>query len=231
MQFRTAFRQVMVDAVLVPSNESNCIEDVDTFLFTLKSIVPDTSAISVPTPSTPASALLTDLPVNVRSLLSVNVLEPHLSQEESNIVVSIAGYICRKVRGKVCDDYRDELASTPDPGNPAHTFLFEKSYGDTVKDGLIAPSSNLYDLVEGLEQEYSHVVSSVIHMEHVRYRLVTALDKKAPTELFDCAQCASRSMIVNLFVNIRLHHSLKEANRDFCSRGRKNRKVLKFNHA
>ena len=61
--------------------------------------------------------------------------------------------------------------------------------------------------------------------------LALSLLHSSPTDLFDCAQCASRSMIVNLFVYIRLHHSLKEANRDFCSRGRKNRKVLKCNHA
>ena len=47
-QFRAAFRQVMVDMVMIPSKGGNCEEDVDKFICTLENINKSTP----PTPGT-----------------------------------------------------------------------------------------------------------------------------------------------------------------------------------
>ena len=125
--FRAAFRQVMVDYVMLPLPEgSNCKEDVDSFLLNLKSIgALPANAASLPTPTLPSS-----LPPVVQSLLSVFNLPQgsSLSLQEPQIIAYIAGYICRKVRSKVCEDCRDKLrGSGIDPNNPAHLLLKKRA--------------------------------------------------------------------------------------------------------
>lgn len=227
-QFRSAFRQVMVDAIMVPSARANCQEDADTFLLNLKSIgTPDPSNNPAPTGGAPDNAL----PVSVQSILSVMAMPSEdLSLEECNILAYICGYICRKIQGKVCEECFGNLKSTINPDNPAHVFLSKKNYGDTRGGGLIAPSQDLYDMVETLEKEYRDMVESVTHMDRIMYRLVTGLEKKV-AGFFPCTVCGSRTLMVSLFVRVRFHHDLKEQNkRSATAKGRKNRKVLKFSH-
>ena len=75
-QFRSALRQVMIDAVLVPSPRANCEEDVDSFLLTLRSIdhsVDDATCESV---VDPVSHPMPELPESVKSLLSLISQKP-----------------------------------------------------------------------------------------------------------------------------------------------------------
>ena len=53
-QFRAAFRQVMVDMVMIPSKGENCEEDVDKFICTLESINKSTPPSLAPTPDEPS---------------------------------------------------------------------------------------------------------------------------------------------------------------------------------
>ena len=230
VQFRTAFRQAMVDAVMMPSKDANCQEDVDAFLLTLKSIGSPAGNVST------ASSVTFDgdIPDSVRSLLSVCSLSvpfTHvLSDAECNILVYIAGYLCRKIWNKVCEKHRNTLQTSLDPQNPTHVFLSQKNYGDTVGRGLIVPSSSLCAFVKILEREYRTVAESVMHMKQVRNRLVTLLDKSTGISMY-CDQCQCKSMLLNLYVTLRLHHSLKVSSLEFSSwKGRKNRKVMKFSH-
>lgn len=230
VHFRAAFRQVMVDAVMIPSKASNCQEDVDAFLLTLNSI--GAPASNAPIDTIEQSNL--EVPESVRSLLSVCSLpmpmhEP-LSDAECNIVAYIAGYLCRKVRSKVCESCKETLQTTIDSQNPTHVLLSQKNYGDTAGEGLIAPSSLLYEFVETLEVEYRKTVESVTHMGQVRGRLVMSLAKSTGVSM-SCNVCQCKPMLLNLFVTVRLHHSLKDSNLSFSSsQGRRNRKVLKFSH-
>ena len=99
------------------------------------------------------------------------------------------------------------MQTTIDPGNRVHTFLSNKNYGDARGEGLIAPSASLYGLVEDLEKEYRGLVESVMHMNHVMYRLVTGLEKKVSDRPFACSVCCCRLKVINLFVRVRFHQS------------------------
>ena len=91
---------------------------------------------------------------------------------------------------------------------------------------------SLLEVVEQLEQEYRKVLESVTHMLRVRKRIVTTLDKNVPGDSMARTQCDCKELVLNLFVTVRLHHSLKENNMRLTSgKGHRNRKVLKFNHA
>ena len=228
VQFRTAFRQIMVDKILKPTVGANCKEDLDTFLLTLRSVEREGS--SDPTP--PAPSPVTSLSSSVQSLLSVcrfPVQSVSLSVVEGNIAAYIAGYLCRKICPKVCQVCSDNMQSSIDPNNPVHTFLATKNYGDTLHGGLTAPSRRMYEAVKLMEEEFRQVVESVVHMDKVRYRLVTALHKKIGIG-FACSQCDCEALVLNLFVTVRLHHSLKESNKATAGKGHRNRKVMKFSH-
>lgn len=236
VQFRAAFRQVMVDAVMIPSKGSNCKEDVDDFLLTLKGIGSNvnTTPPSNDTPDMQHQPNTNDIPASVTSILSLCSFQfatnEALSDTECNIVAYIAGYLCRKVSGKICQSCKELLKANLDAENPSHVFLNHKNYGDTAGEGLIVPSPSLHHFVEVLELEYRKIAEPVIHMSNVRSRLVTALDKITGDSM-TCKQCPCKPMLINLFVTVRLHHTLKEGNRHFkTSQGRKNRKVLKFSH-
>ena len=239
VQFKAAFRQVMVDAVMVPNSGANCLEDLDAFLLTLKGIGETQAPCSTPFVVEPS--VMSTVPESVRSLLSVCALpEDGLSDAECNIIAYIAGYLCRKVLCKVCTECQEVLKGSIDERNPTHVLLLKKSYGNTLGGGLIAPSNALYEFVEAMEKNFREIVESVFHMDKVRFRIVAELERRfeafqvqqsKPLSLLDCMQCKSRSIVLNLFVTVRLHHCLKESNR--CakgSRGRRNRKVLKFSY-
>lgn len=84
-QFRSAFRQVMVDAIMVPSAGANCQEDIDTFLVTLNNIGTSgfaKSAVNVTHSSLP-------IPVSVQSVMTLPGGD--LPLEECNVLAYITG--------------------------------------------------------------------------------------------------------------------------------------------
>ena len=157
-----------------------------------------------------------------------------LSVAEGNILVYIAGYICRKIKEKVCSECIQKLYGKTNANNILHTFLAHKIYKDTKGEGLLVPSSEFYSVIEQLEKEYRKVIEGVTQMSLVRYRVVSALSKKV--DHYHCLSCTRgkceiKSMILNLFVMIRLHHTLRVSSHGFVnSNTRRNRKVMKFSH-
>ena len=104
-----------------------------------------------------------------------------------------------------------------------------KKYHD-AKEGLLAPSGGVLAVLEQVESDFRSVATSVMHMNKVRTRIVRALSKNNGESL-NCVDCDRKWLIVNIFVNIRLHHCLRENNRNLGShKGRRNRKVMKFSH-
>ena len=64
----------------------------------------------------------------------------------------------------------------------------------------------------------------------VMYRLVYSLREKVQDQLV-CDTCESLTLVVNVFVKIRLHYKLREQSKAWAtSGGRKNRQVIKFSH-
>ena len=138
-QFRAAFRQVMVDMVMVPSKQANCEEDVDKFLCSLEQMK---KAPHTPSPvQSPEQTIMDTLPFSVRSIMSVCTIltateQEELSSSECNILAYIGGYITRKLQKKCCPVCQNKIMGSVDNDNPNHAFISEKSYGR-----LMAPSS------------------------------------------------------------------------------------------
>ena len=229
----------MVDALLAPSPSSNCTDDVDRLLFSLgkrSSKVPalssDNDAAAICSPD-----LL--LPAAVKSRLTVGEPRPTTSEnkvltsQKDNILTYIAGYICRKVKSKVCSVCVEALIGTPDQKNDEHLLLMNKNYSE-AKCGLVVPSSQFLAVVKSMEARYCEVVSNAVLSSRVRMQIVTQL-RDLPSMHYlihrDVCKCNLVCPIVNLFVTMRLHHTLMMNSRYFptCKTGR-NRKCIKFSH-
>lgn len=217
---------------MVPSQHSNCQADVDEFLLTLGNL--DEAAHPPAQPPKPSAQ--EDLPQEALELLSVSVSSgmpsKTLSVSDVNVVAYICGYIVRKRRDRLCSSCQKKLISRIDANHPSHLFLSLKAYSD-AKEGLLAPSHELQELVEDLERAYRSVYSNILHMDCVRARLVRRLMYAVKSGSVTCSgnDCDPLQLIVGLFVNIRLHHSLKESTEGLVSKKvRRNRKQLKFSH-
>ena len=90
-QFRQVFRQVMVDAILVPSPKANCEEDVDSFLLNLKNFShAEADASQAVAPVEDSSSELPESMRNIFAVMNLPVSNSVLSTEESNIVTNYA---------------------------------------------------------------------------------------------------------------------------------------------
>ena len=226
--FRASLRQVMVERIMVPSPRANCQEDVDAFLFNINAPNKSTTASVFEVPPPPADP---EIPESVRSLMAVFTIEQTMSVEEENILTYIAGYVSRKVSLKVCDECRESLHGTYNALDQAHCFLHEKQYDGTKKGGLVVPSKDLFQVCTEAETIYRKNCEQMLHMSGVRMRLVNVINKGLGPYFMCNSGCATLKMVVSLFVNIRLHHSLKDNNCEFASSvGKKNRKLLKLKH-
>lgn len=237
----------MVESILSQSDSTNCKEDLDEFLLTLD-LLPSGSGneeLFEVQPS-PYESLVSDLPESVRNILSVCSFHTELTTgqapgcdgdelttTEVNIMAYIGGYILRKLRGKVCQDCYSLLLCTSDSdsiNDESLSFINMKKYV-AAKDGLILPSKTFVDVLSSVEKEFRSNVDEAMYSEHVKTSLVSNITKKVDFASCYCNSCKCHLAIVHLMVNIRLHHTLKLANRSLRQeKSRRNRKVLKFAH-
>jgi hypothetical protein len=149
--------------------------------------------------------------------------------QEENILTYIAGYISRKMKGRVCDSCLESLVGELD-GNQKEVFLTTKQYPDLRGDGLIIPSAQLVSVVEQLETVFKRS-EQLLHMNNVRARLLQRMEKDSSCLVCPEEKCRLGQSVLNLFLNIRLHFTLKDNNRNFAAAsGRQNRKMLKLQH-
>ena len=120
----------MVDRVLLSSDSKNCKEDVDKFLFNLKSFSKMQSLHSTDASTTETNTDNTNTEA-LKSLMTSFRADSVMSLEEENVLTYIAGYICRKLKSKICEQCYKDLTSTLDVGNLSHTFISKKQYEDT----------------------------------------------------------------------------------------------------
>ena len=231
-QFRAAFRQCMVDSVMMPGKNANCEEDVDKFLLTLKNV--DTVAPTPPTPIQPPSTM-NNLPEAVKSVLAVCALPPDdgLTYQETNILAYIGGYIVRKLqkRNAICHECDEKIAGEIEEDDQRHQFLLKKNIQE-AKVGLSAPSNDLLGVLQHLEIEYNKIIDECIRKQQgVKATLIATLLANGKLGRLRCSVCHLDKLIVHLMTNIRLHHTIKMANRSLKeNKNRKNHKILKFSH-
>jgi hypothetical protein len=244
-QFRISFRQVLVDAVMVPSKSSNCQEDVDSFLFTLTRANDNgnqSEGAAAQVVDSPNQTELFEIPDSVKALLTVSVQSSDRNKadtaglQESNILAYIAGYICRKIRPTMCDSCKQRMIGELDQTNRDHTFLLHKHYVQAT-EGLIVPSVQLLHVLKSFEKKFVfvEVISHAVHADKVRAKLVLQLNRLKDAEFLKCVggvKCQTEKFATGLFVTMRLHHALKLNNREFIATNklRRNRKTMKFSH-
>ena len=84
-----------------------------------------------------------------------------------------------------------------------------------------------------MECTYLNVFYSILHMKGVHARRVRHLMQVNKSGMLECIQglCNPRTLIVDLFVHVRLHHSLQGETKDFAaSKFHRYRKIIKFSH-
>ena len=214
---------------MVPSQLSNCENDVDKFLCSLEHV--KEAAEPLPAAESQPPSALDSLPFEVRSILSVCTVPADsvpvgLTIQESNVLAYIAGYIVRKLSGKVCESCSFKLKGAHNEENEHHKLISEKSYG-----GLMYPSTQLMGTVQALEIKYREVIETHIHSNCVKAQIAVDLGKVEQVANVNCEVCHLHLLIVHLFVNIRVHHTIKLINGSLGDdKSRKNRKTVKFSH-
>ncbi len=177
-QFRAAFAQVIVDAVLLPSHHKNCVDDLDTFLIQLGSLQ-NKAAVSPAVPVVSSyEMMLANMPPTARCVFSVCTSQENdeLSKQEKNIVAYISGYMVRKLRKCMCEGCFLYCTTGADDCDEDLDFITVKRY-EEAKDGLISPSLSLVRTVCQLEAEYREVVENVILSDNAKSTLFSTLSK------------------------------------------------------
>ena len=90
MQFKAAFTETTIDSIFLTSKQTNCEEDMDSFLMTLNEADAHDPLFQIPTPPV--------IPPLILELKALN--QPHQSLDliEENIIVYIAGYTLQKIK-------------------------------------------------------------------------------------------------------------------------------------
>ena len=210
--------QTMVDAVMATGRQTNCKDDLDPFLLSLSAPPRSTSAAHVLT-----SAAVTNLygeavaalPGDVRGLLCVCMPYDNdddtssLNVEEKNVLSYIAGFIIRKLRSKMCSACKDKCVADALETQADHQhFITVKRYSET-KDGLIYSSHVVHDALMDLETKYRDVIDEAMYAPAIKMSLVTTFSKMPVMSNLHCSACHLDTLLMHVFVNVRLHHTLK----------------------
>ena len=164
--------------------------------------------------------------MSIQSLATCQPSEgEQLSLKEKNVLTYIGGYIVKKIADKVYTSCKTKIRSVICDSDPNHDLLAAKDYAD-AKVGLQVPSPILVDALKKMEVSYIKQIDDVMHRPRVKVTLIASL-VTCVDESLSCNVCKLANVIVHLMVNIRLHHSIRQANiklRD--KKDRKNRNVI-----
>lgn len=233
-QFRTAFRQVLVDAIMTSSGTSNCQPDYDTFLLATlveapKQTKPDQSHSHL----TLAPVLAGVQTHKVNSTLWVTTVagtNTKLAAQYTSVLAYIGGYLCRKVAPKACTPCQTKITGDLDKNNQDHSLIRAKQYEGTK---LYVPSRQFQRVVENLEKVFMECIEKAVHREGGTRDYISNMIKQ--TNAFrnlECSSCPVATITTNLFIMMRLHFYIKLKNRSLktCAKGKQNRKMLHLTH-
>ena len=232
VEFRAAYRSVCIDSLFVKSQNTNCIEDVDSFLLKLGN-VPSGSKQSTPVL---VSDQTTVSPPLSHDLAGVSNMPPNMTPQEGNIIVYLAGYIGKKAISKFkCSDCVS-IWRKPDAASSStlYAFIDNKQYSDLTVGGLFYPSSVLVKFVTCLESVFREQVPIAIHGSKLGVNFMSKVQSSASAPRVTCSNDAclpSHSYMVQLYFIVRVHHYLREQNRQMQQpHAKRNRKTLKLMH-
>ena len=240
-EFRVALHQTMVDMLFQTTNNSNnknCEDDLDHFLFSLS--LPTCK----PTNTTPITTqeLIVQGEKGIGEIERLymylgappeNKIDQELNLQNENVIGYISGFIVKKLKDRLCHICYVNISGNNEDTNLANlTFLKNKLYSEDCTVGLQVPSQNLIGMCLVLEAAYNKFSKQLFQSIDLKRTLFWKLKNSFEQESFFCDNsCETLDKIINIFINIRLHHSLKLFNQEFAKTNRKrNRKMLKLNH-
>lgn len=208
-EFKAAFRQTIVDSILVAGERKNCQEDLDSFLFSFENIA------SLSTPSVVKSRLQLDVPRSIQPILSGQNPMPSLNVQEVNILVYIAGYVAKKLAPIVCESCQPCLVRSRNLYDTEQIFLNEKQFSHIFSGGLTAPSHALQKMLETAEKMFRDSISSLMITSGIRFKLLKRMVEATSRTALRCPLgiCDTTFLALNLYTNVRLHFHIKCLNR------------------
>jgi hypothetical protein len=227
MQFASAFRSVAINNMLSPSRAANCQADADTLFATLKT-VDEARTISIPRYEVTNAINPHD---RCNSHIEEAVFE---TAAEDNVFEYICGYVTAKITKKHtgCCDVSQLKNPKPQLNEARHLLRYKAlSKKQGMFGGLTVASEVFRDQILLYEQTYRNSINGIIHAQHVRKRLHTMLSSKSQSLPSLCERATSE--IIDLFLRLRLHGTLKFFTRDVLHNHtikRPNRKILKLSH-
>lgn len=225
-EFRAAYRQVVFDQILLPSQGSNCELDKDDILLSLTNITMSTdtrASVSNSQATNPVGNVFIDID-------SLMTMKAPVSLPVQNVEAYMAGYLIRRSKIVDCSDCKLIFQEISPPNSGLYTFLHEKAYRE--HDTLIFPTEPFVYLVEKWETIFKNSVDNVIHMNGIldrlfRYAKNTCLN-------FSCSKdtCNYKlQAMLKLYMKVRLHSAIKKLNKTVAkSSSKRNRKLLKLQH-
>lgn len=228
-EFKAAFRQTIVDAILVAGEGTNCQEDVDSFLFSFENIS------SHGAPSAIKSRLQQDVPKGIQPLLSGQDQLPCPEVKEMNVLTYIGGYVANKISAAVCGGCISVLTQEIDISNPEHRYLVEKMHSHDMQKGLTAPSRPLQEMLVIAEKTFRDSISSLTVTSGIRLKLVKRMVEATNRTTLFCplGKCQLSYLALLLYTNVRLHFHIKCLNRREAGENQKlavRKKTTAFRH-
>ena len=188
VEFRADYRAVAIDSLFVKSHNTNCIEDIDSFLLKLGNF-----ASSTPSPPVPLPDTNTALPLVSQDLAAVSNMPPNVTPQEGNIIVYLAGYVGRKAVLKFkCKDCR-ALWKKHDESSHSdlYTFINNKQYDDLTVGGggggLFYPSTVLVDFITCLESVFREQVPLAIHRPKIGLHFMSKVKDASSISSVTCS--------------------------------------------
>ena len=217
-EFRIAFGTVIVDNLLVPSQGSNCEDDLSDYLFSLDNLK------SFGKKATLKSKLSKVVPSSIIHDV------PSLPMHDQNTNAYIGGWIAKKLSGKVCEDCTSKLTKQKTCSDERHVFLMNKQYDDIKLDqGLKMPSDELFAFLETAELSFRKQAPSRINKPHVMHDLVKILLSNYKDDYFSsCQKCNLKFLILFQYIKCRLYFLVKLINQEEKVKKAQSKRKLKI---
>ena len=221
-EFRAAYRQVVFDQMLQPSEGSNCETDTDSILLSLTSFSLTNEKSSPRFSATAEATEIDKVPIITASQVTLPL---------QNVQAYMAGYLLRKSDLIKCHLCKSQCMHDAVPQSDLYVFIHEKSFGT---GGLHCPKEEFIKLVEIWEQNFKENIDHVIHMQNILGRLFR-LSQPTTYNFLSCGETTCKLNLqgmLKLYMKVRLHAALKHANKCMSkkSAGKQNRKLVQLKH-
>ena len=238
IHFQSAFKQVMVQNIVMPAASGNCKADAegDCLLSVDDFTVSPPVQLSDQAHTSHSSACQMPLVAADEAFGSIDHSESCNDITVQNTLMYVAGYVCKKVLDKHrCQRCRVSMLRM-DSGLVGQTDLFcvHKAYNVSRGSfgGLKAPSQFMFELLKVCEEVFVSLFDTVKCDQGVLLKLRRAVEHHFAED--DDKPClSSQRGAADLYLRTRLHYKLKFWNRNLSDEAkskRKNRKATKVMH-